>query len=93
MANIEAMDPETMLPIAFNQRACDQLKYSADELSHRALHTYVIDRTEEQIRSQIDVLNRDYRALNPDRAEVPEVWKELVADVGIEFALADVPVP
>jgi hypothetical protein len=41
-----------------------------------------------QIRSQIAVLNRDYRATNPDRAKVPSVWGGLVADVRLQFALA-----
>jgi hypothetical protein len=41
-----------------------------------------------QVRSQIDVLNRDFRAKNPDAANVPAVWKALVADARIEFRLA-----
>lgn len=43
---------------------------------------------EEQIRSQITVLNQDFRAANPDVVNVPEVWKPLVADTRIEFELA-----
>ncbi|HET6491308.1 MAG TPA: zinc metalloprotease [Syntrophales bacterium] len=41
-----------------------------------------------QIKSQIDVLNRDYRAKNTDKSKVPPVWKGLVSDVGLQFALA-----
>ena len=41
-----------------------------------------------QVKSQIDVLNRDFRAKNPDRSSAPPVWKSLVADANIEFALA-----
>lgn len=41
-----------------------------------------------QISSQIDVLNADYRATNPDRTKVPSVWNALVADARIQFALA-----
>jgi hypothetical protein len=41
-----------------------------------------------QIRSQIRVLNRDYHAQNPDRKKVPAVWKGIVADPGVQFALA-----
>jgi len=41
-----------------------------------------------QIKSQIDVLNRDYRAQNPDRTKTPSVWSGLVSDAGIEFHLA-----
>ncbi|MFJ3670713.1 zinc metalloprotease [Streptomyces sp. NPDC090106] len=43
---------------------------------------------EEQIRSQIDVLNQDYRMRNPDVSRVPAVWQPLVADCRIEFVLA-----
>src|SRR5829696_664930 len=42
-----------------------------------------------QVRSQIDVLNQDYRATNPDVAGVPSVWRPRVADARIEFRLAD----
>lgn len=41
-----------------------------------------------QINSQISVLNKDFRARNTDRAKVPAVWKGLVADAKIQFALA-----
>ncbi len=41
-----------------------------------------------QIRSQIGVLNRDFRATNPDRSNVPAPWKSLVADAKVEFKLA-----
>lgn len=41
-----------------------------------------------QIQSQIDVLNRDYRALNVEIPSVPAIFKPAIADVGIEFCLA-----
>jgi hypothetical protein len=41
-----------------------------------------------QIRSQLRVLNRDFRAGNADRSQVPAVWRGLVADAGVEFELA-----
>lgn len=44
--------------------------------------------TKRQVKSQIDVLNRDFRATNRDRSKVPDPWKGLVADTKIEFALA-----
>lgn len=43
-----------------------------------------------QIASQIEVLNRDFRAQNDDRAQVPGVWGSLVADALVEFELAEV---
>jgi hypothetical protein len=41
-----------------------------------------------QVKSQIRVLNRDFRAKNPDKSKVPAVWKGLVDDPKIEFTLA-----
>jgi hypothetical protein len=41
-----------------------------------------------QVQSQIAVLNRDYRASNPDRSKTPTPWKGLVADAQVEFQLA-----
>lgn len=44
--------------------------------------------SDDQIRSQIDVLNHDYRATNTDVGKVPSVWTGLVGDARVEFALA-----
>jgi hypothetical protein len=41
-----------------------------------------------QINSQIAVLNRDFRATNTDKSKTPPVWKGLVTDARIQFALA-----
>jgi hypothetical protein len=46
--------------------------------------------SEPQITSQIDALNRDYRAANPDKSNVPPVWTGLLADTMVEFLLATV---
>jgi Pregnancy-associated plasma protein-A len=42
----------------------------------------------EQVKSQIAVLNSDFRAKNPDISKVPKVWGSLAADAKIQFALA-----
>jgi hypothetical protein len=44
--------------------------------------------SDEQIHSQIDVLNLDFRATNPDIANVPSAFNDLVSDAKIEFFLA-----
>jgi Pregnancy-associated plasma protein-A len=55
---------------------------------------HVVHRTEDenvsdaQVKSQISVLNKDFRAKNPDKSKVPAVWKSLVVDSKIQFALA-----
>ena len=41
-----------------------------------------------QVKSEIAVLNKDFRATNGDKSKVPRVWKGLVADANIQFALA-----
>jgi len=41
-----------------------------------------------QVRSQIDVLNKDYRKLNADTAFIPSGFHRLAADCKIEFQLA-----
>jgi Pregnancy-associated plasma protein-A/Secretion system C-terminal sorting domain len=41
-----------------------------------------------QIRSQLDVLNKDFRKLNADFKNVPSVFKDVAADCEIEFCLA-----
>ncbi len=46
--------------------------------------------SDEKIHSQIDVLNKDFRKLNPDHLNTPDEFKHLVADIGIEFRLATV---
>jgi hypothetical protein len=44
--------------------------------------------SEEQILSQIDVLNRDFRATNPDVSTVPAAFSSLISDPRVEFFLA-----
>ena len=43
-----------------------------------------------QIRSQIKVLNKDFRAKNVDKSKVPTVWQGLVTDSGVQFKLATI---
>ena len=46
--------------------------------------------SDEQIRSQIRALNKDYRATNPDKSQTPAPWKGLVTDPRITFKLVKV---
>jgi hypothetical protein len=43
---------------------------------------------DEQVHNQIAVLNKDFRATNPDVSTVPAVWRPVVGDALIEFVLA-----
>jgi hypothetical protein len=55
---------------------------------------HVVHRTAEenisdaQVNSQIKALNRDYRAKNADKSQVPADWRSLASDANIQFALA-----
>ncbi len=44
--------------------------------------------TDAQILSQIEVLNRDFRLLNDEVANIPEYFADAASDVKIQFALA-----
>ena len=46
--------------------------------------------SDQQIQSQIDVLNADYRRTNVDAIMTPSVWTSIAADCEIEFCLATV---
>jgi hypothetical protein len=46
--------------------------------------------SEEQVKSQMKVLNADYSATNADKTKVPDPWKGLVIDTGIQFELTEI---
>lgn len=46
--------------------------------------------SDKQIASQIEALNKDFSATNPDRSKVPSPWVGLVTDARISFRLVDV---
>ena len=43
-----------------------------------------------QIKSQIAVLNKDFRATNPDRSQTPAPWRGLITDSRINFRLVKI---
>jgi hypothetical protein len=55
---------------------------------HVLYHSDEENISDEQIFSQIEVLNNDFRSKNEDVSKVPEVWSSLVADTNIEFRLS-----
>jgi hypothetical protein len=44
--------------------------------------------SQNQIQSQIDVLNRDFQRTNPDISGVPSVWTNLIGNAQLQFNLA-----
>jgi hypothetical protein len=69
---------------------------AARELVTLPVVVHVVYRTDaenvsdEQVGSQVDALNRDFRAANEDRSQVPPVWTSLVGDANVAFTLDDV---
>lgn len=65
-----------------------------DELIRIPTVVHVVWRTDEenisdeQVTSQVEALNRDFRARNENQSNVPAVWQGLIADAKIEFELA-----
>jgi hypothetical protein len=55
---------------------------------HVLYRTEADNLTDEQVASQIDVLNADYAATNQDIGNVPAVFAERVGNPGLRFALA-----
>jgi Pregnancy-associated plasma protein-A len=55
---------------------------------HVVHHTAEENISDAQVKSQIDALNRDFRAKNADKSNVPPVWKGLLIDSNVQFALA-----
>lgn len=55
---------------------------------HVVYRTAAENISEAQVRSQIDALNRDYSAANPDRSITPTPWTGLIVDSLVRFALA-----
>jgi Pregnancy-associated plasma protein-A len=55
---------------------------------HVLFHTDRENIEMDQIESQIDALNRDYRLKNTDRNKIPAPFRSLAADTLIEFGLA-----
>lgn len=46
--------------------------------------------SDEQIRSQIEVLNEDFGLENENQKDIPTAFEDLTADVGFEFCLLDI---
>src|ERR1043166_5969013 len=57
---------------------------------HVLYHTAGENLTDTLVKSQITALTRDFRKLNADTVKIPEAFKALAADCGIEFQLATV---
>lgn len=55
---------------------------------HVVWNTEAQDIGDEQVRSQVEVLNRDFRMTNPDVTATPQPFAHLCADARVQFELA-----
>jgi hypothetical protein len=55
---------------------------------HVVYRTTAENISDAQVQSEIDALNKDYSATNPDKSTIPAVWSGLALDSKIRFALA-----
>jgi Pregnancy-associated plasma protein-A len=69
-------------------RVAERGVVSIPTVVHIVWNTTAQNISDAQITSQIDVLNRDFRALNADISQVPTPFQNLIGDARIEFALA-----
>lgn len=69
-------------------------KMSAGKMTTISVVVHVVYRTasenisDAQVRSQIDALNRDFSATNPDKSHTPAPWRGLIMDSLVRFVLA-----
>jgi len=81
-----ALETATMAYVAGEERFTGIARIPV--VVHVVWNTNAQNISQAQIDSQIDVLNRDYRATNPDTSIVPGVFSGLITDSRIEFYLA-----
>ena len=80
---------ETASLAAFQARAARRTEVVRIPVVVHVLWKDAVDNiSDEQIATQISVLNQDFRGLNGDIGAVPSVWASLIGDARIEFVLA-----
>jgi len=68
--------------------ALDRVQVTIPVVVHVVYYNSTQNLTDQQILSQIDVLNADFRRLNADAANTPGVWQSIAADCEINFCMA-----
>jgi hypothetical protein len=95
-AKISSIEAFTQNWIAQQKVSVNDLQGSGKNLTvitipvivHIVYHAGAQNISDAQIQSQLDVLNRDYRRLNPDTVKTPQVFHDFAANCGFEFVLA-----
>lgn len=82
------IEKQTQQRIASAKSLAPPARITIPVVVHVVYRTPIENISDAQVKSQIDVLNRDFGATNPDRSTIPSVWKGLSSDTNIRFALA-----
>jgi Pregnancy-associated plasma protein-A len=83
------LERSTRQRLALGARAFTRSEpYQISVVVHVVHRTDAENISDDQIESQIDALNRDYRKTNSDASSTPSVWSGMVTDAMIEFRLA-----
>gem|GEM_PF-766712 len=88
--NVNAKFDEAITAIAQPEYKSNNVVYNVPVVIHVVYKNSSENLTDAQIQSQMDVLNADYRSINPDGNQVPNLFGNLVSDAEIEFCLATV---
>ncbi len=68
--------------------ALDRVQVTIPVVVHVVYYNSTQNLTDQQILSQIDVLNADFRRLNADAVNTPGVWQSIAADCEVNFCMA-----
>lgn len=74
---------------AYRQIVNERIIITIPIVIHIVYRTEEENISDEQIQSQLRVINEDFRARNSDLSEVPEPFKDHIGDAHIEFVLAN----
>jgi len=88
--NVNAKFDEAITAIAQPEYKSNNVVYNVPVVIHVVYKNSSENLTDAQIQSQMDILNADYRNINPDGNQVPNLFGNLVSDAEIEFCLATV---
>lgn len=75
---------------SFNAARLTDETYIIPVVVHIVYHTEAQNLDDVRVYTQINVLNEDFRRLNPDTVNTPAAFNEVAADVNIEFCLASI---
>jgi len=84
------LDFETQVQNSINSKTIPPGVITIPVVVHVVYNNLSQNISDDQIKAQINSLNKDYRRLNDDAYKTPTIWQSLAGDTKIEFQLAKV---